>query len=458
VGGTLRAGAMNTLNFFLTLDTTASDTGPGPCGGNANLDCRGADADQPLEFDRQRDKLLQALAGLDGDIVGLNELENTPGVEPLLDPTRGIVAGLNAMPGVGPYGAIDTGVIGTDAIRVGLIYRTDKVVPVGPFKILNSTVDSRFIDTRSRPVLAQTFEEIATGARITVAVNHLKSKGSACADIDDPDAGDGQGNCNKTRENAAKALVDWLATDPTGSGDRDYLILGDLNSYAREDPITAVRSGPDDTLGTADDYTNLIAKYQGTYAHSYVFDGQAGYLDHALASPTMVGQVTGAADFHIDSDEPDVVDYDTSFKPPSQDALYEPNPYRASDHDPVVVGLDLLNFEFDGFQAPVDNPPLVNVVRAGAGVPVKFQLSGNLGLDVLFGTPSATEFRCVGGTPTDEVESTVPSGASGLQYDPLTNTYTYVLKTSKGWANQCRAFEITFDDGTYRRALFSLTR
>ena len=82
-GGTLRVAAMNTLNFFVTLDTTTSDTGPGPCGGNANLDCRGADADQPLEFQRQRDKLLAALSGLDGDVIGLNELENTPGAEPL---------------------------------------------------------------------------------------------------------------------------------------------------------------------------------------------------------------------------------------------------------------------------------------------------------------------------------------------------------------------------------------
>jgi hypothetical protein len=290
-----------------------------------------------------------------------------------------------------------------------------------------------------------------------VAVNHLKSKGSDCVDVGDPDAGDGQGNCNETRTAAARALVDWLATDPTGSGDRDYLIMGDLNSYAREDPITAVRAGADDVLGTADDNTNLIARYQGTYAHSYVFDGQAGYLDHALASPTLVGQVTGAADFHIDSDEPDVVDYDTSFKPPAEEALYEPNAYRASDHDPVVVGLDLLNFDFEGFQPPVDNPPLVNAVKAGAGVPVKFELSGNLGLGVLFGTPSATQLTCDGGASSDAVESTT-AGSSGLQYDPLTNTYTYVWKTNKQWAGQCRSFEITFDDGTYRRALFSFTR
>jgi predicted extracellular nuclease len=462
VGGTLRVAAMNTLNFFITPDYPTSDARDNKCGPANTLECRGADFIEPLEFTRQRTKLLQALIGLDGDIIGLNEIENSTGVEPLGDPINGVVAGLNAILGGGTYAYIDTGVIGTDAIRVGLIYKPAKVTPVGIYKILNSTIDPRFIDTRSRPVLAQTFEEVTSGARITVAVNHLKSKGSACTTIDplqfnDPDAGDGQGNCNGTRTRAAKALVDWLATDPTGSGDRDYLIMGDLNSYAQEDPIDAVKAGPDDLPGTADDYTNLIAKYQGLYAHSYVFDGQAGYLDHALASPTMVGQVTGAADWHINSDEPDVVDYDTSFKPPAQEALYEPNAYRSSDHDPVVVGLDLLNFEFDAFQAPIDNPPTLNTVKAGAGVPVKFQLSGDLGLDVVFGTPTANQFTCDLSGGSDAVEATI-AGKGGLQYDPATNTYTYVWKTERGWANQCRTFEITFDDGSYRQALFQFTR
>ncbi|HEX5015480.1 MAG TPA: ExeM/NucH family extracellular endonuclease [Candidatus Limnocylindrales bacterium] len=463
VGGTIRAAAMNTLNFFLTLDTTANDNGPGPCGGNQNLDCRGADADQPDEFPRQRTKLLQALAGLDADIIGLNEIENTPGVEPLLDPQRGIVAGLNDL-GVGPYAAIDTGVIGGDAIRVGLIYRSDVVTPVGTYKILDSSVDPRFIDTRNRPVLAQAFEVRATGARFTVAVNHLKSKGSACTGatappLDDPDQLDGQGNCPMTRKLAAEALVDWLATDPTGSGDRDYLILGDLNSYAREDPITAIRNGADDVPGTADDNTNLIAKYVGADAYSYVFDGQSGYLDHALASPTLVGQVTGATEWHINGDEPDILDYDTSFKPDAGDVLYEPNQYRTSDHDPVIVGLNPLNYQFTGFQSPVDNPPVVNGVKLGQSIPVKFQLSGDLGLGVLFGTPTATSQDCdaSGGLP-DPLETTATAGASGLQYDPTTNTYTYVWKTDKTWNPGCRTFEITFDDGTYRRALFQFTK
>jgi uncharacterized protein len=379
VGGNLKLAAMNTLNYFLTLDYPTGNPADNKCGPSQNVECRGADSDaNPPEFTRQRDKLLAALAGLNADVIGLNELENTTGVDPLGDPMNGIVTGLNAMPGVGPYDYIDTGVIGTDAIRVGLIYRSEKVVPIGEFEILDSSDDPRFIDTKSRPALAQTFEDLATGARFTVVVNHLKSKGSDCNDIGDPDAGDGQGNCNGTRTLAAQALVDWLASDPTGSGDPDFIIMGDLNSYAQEDPIDAVKAGADDTAGTDDDYTNLIFQYQGTYAYSYVFDGQFGYLDHALANSSMTSQVTGAADWHINADEPDLLDYDTSFKPPTQDAIYEPNAYRSSDHDPVIVGLDLdLNTMCNGLEATIVGTTGNDVINGTNGDDVIVGLGGN---------------------------------------------------------------------------------
>ena len=212
-----------------------------------------------------------------------------------------IVAGL---PG---YAYIDTGIIGTDAIKVGMIYRPSVVTPVGTFKLLTSAVDPRFIDTKSRPTMAQTFEVNASGARFTVALNHFKSKGSDCNDVGDPDLGDGQSNCSQTRRAAAEALVDWLATDPTGSNDPDFLIVGDLNSYAMEESIGEIKAGSDDTAGTSDDFINLVAGYTGAYAYSYTFDGQAGYLDHALANASLASQVTGVADWHINSDEPDVL-------------------------------------------------------------------------------------------------------------------------------------------------------
>jgi predicted extracellular nuclease len=332
VEGDVRVAAMNTLNYFLTPDYPSGNPLDNKCGPLQNVECRGADSDQPDEFTRQRTKLLAAIAGVDADVMGLNELENTTGVEPLAD----IVAGLG---GGGTYAYVNTGTIGTDAIKVGLIYKPAKVTPVGSYEILDSTDDPRFRDTLNRPVLAQTFDVVETGARFTVVVNHLKSKGSDCNAVGDPDVGDGQGNCNLTRKLAAEALVDWLATDPTGSGDPDFLIVGDLNSYAMEDPIDAVKAGPDDSAGTSDDYTNLVARELGTYAYSYVFDGQAGYLDHALSSASLSSYVTGVAEWHINADEPDVLDYDTSFKPPAVDALFEPNAFRSSDHDPVLVGL-----------------------------------------------------------------------------------------------------------------------
>jgi uncharacterized protein len=445
VGGTIRVAAMNTLNFFVTLDTTANDSGSGPCGGNANLDCRGADADQPLEFTRQRDKLLTALSGLNSDIIGLNELENTPNVEPLASITSG-------MPG---YDYINTGTIGTDAIKVGIIYRPAVVTPVGSFQILNSADDPRFIDTKSRPSLAQTFMVNATGAKFTVAINHLKSKGSPCDDVGDPDLDDGQGNCSQTRRAAAEALVDWLATDPTGSGDTDFIIMGDLNSYAQEDTIDEIKAGSDDVVGTNDDFTNLISHFHGAYAYSYTFDGAAGYLDHALANSSLFGQVTGAADWHINSDEPDIFDYDTTFKPPAQDALYEVNPYRTSDHDPVVVGLDPLHYNFTGFFQPIDNLPTVNSVKAGQAIPVKFSLSGFQGLDIFAaGYPTSQQITCASGTPLDDIEQTDGAGASGLSYDPIADQYHYVWKTNKSWAGTCRQLVVKLNDGTTYRANF----
>ncbi|MBS1115621.1 MAG: uncharacterized protein H6Q87_5 [candidate division NC10 bacterium] len=453
VGGNVRVAAVNTFNFFITQDYPTGSSLDNKCGPLQNLECRGADADQPQEFTRQRDKLLAAIAGLDADIVGLNELENTAGVDPLGDPTNGIVAGLNGMLGAGTYASVDTGLIGSDAIRVGLIYRPGKVAPVGAFKILDSSVDPRFIDTKSRPVLAQTFELLDSGARFTVAVAHLKSKGSDCNDVGDPDIGDGQGNCNQTRKAAAQALVDWLATDPTGSGDPDSLIIGDFSSYAREDPIDAIQAGSDDVAGTSDDYTNLIAQHQGPYAYSYHFDGQFGYLDHAFASSGLASSVTGTAYRHINADEPDLLDYDTTFKPSTQEALYEQNGFRSSDHDPVVIGMNLL-YSFTGFFQPVDNLPTFNAVKAGSGVPIKFSLDGDQGLNIFTtGYPRSQPVAC-DVSSVDAVEETVTAGSSSLSYDPTTDEYVYVWKTNKGWAGTCRQLVIQLTDGSKHYANF----
>ena len=315
----VKVASFNVLNYFTTIDD-----GDWICGPSEDMECRGADTTE--EYERQRDKIVSALAAMDADVVGLIEIENN-----LTDyPTADLVYWLNEALDATAYDYIATGAIGTDAIRQAFIYKPATVTPVGGYAVLDSTVDARFLDDYNRPALAQTFMDNATGGTFTVAVNHLKSKGSACDAIGDPDTGDGSGNCNLTRTAAAEALVDWLASYPTGSGDDDYLIIGDLNSYDKEDPIDVLLAGG---------YTDLVYEYLGEYAYSYVFDGAVGYLDHGLANGALVDRVTGATIWHINADEPDLIDYDMSYKLDAQDALYEDDAYRSSDHDPVIVGL-----------------------------------------------------------------------------------------------------------------------
>lgn len=334
VGGDVIAASMNLLNYFNTFDGLPDTVDNCTLGvGGAPADCRGADTQ--AEFDRQWPKTVAAVAKVDADVIGVNEIEND-GYGPD-SAIAHLVDRLNDELGAGTYAYVDvdarTGqpnALGTDAIKVGMLYKPGVVTPVGDTAALNSEafVNGGDDDPRSRPSLAQAFEVNATGGVFVADVNHLKSKGSAC---DTPDAGDGQGNCNDVRTAAAQELADWLAGDPTGTGDTDVLILGDLNSYAKEDPITTLQAAG---------YTNLVAEYLGPDAYSYVFDGQWGYLDHALASATLRSQVKGVAEYHINADEPSVLDYNTDFKTPNlQATLYAPDEFRVSDHDPVIVGL-----------------------------------------------------------------------------------------------------------------------
>ncbi|NNC75045.1 MAG: ExeM/NucH family extracellular endonuclease [Acidimicrobiia bacterium] len=318
VGGDVTVAAFNVLNYFTTLDL-----GSDVCGPASDQGCRGADTAD--EFTRQRDKIVSAIGQMDAAVVGLMEIENHPGDVPTAD----LVAGINAA-GFGPYDYIATGAVGIDAIRQAIIYQPGDVTPAGSYAVLDTSVDPTFNDDKNRAVVAQTFTDNGSGAVFTVAVNHLKSKGSACDDVGDPNADDGQGNCNGIRTAAAEAMATWLATDPTGSGSSDMLIIGDLNAYANEDPIVALENAG---------WTDLIEKFVGEGfedgAYSFNFFSQSGYLDHGLASPSILPKVTGAAFWHINADEPSGLDYNNY----NQAALYNPDPWRSSDHDPVLIGL-----------------------------------------------------------------------------------------------------------------------
>ncbi len=325
VGGTLKVAGFNLLNYFTTMDN-----GQPICGralvGRGGLDCRGANSAE--EFQRQRAKIIDALTALNADVVGLMELENNMSAS-----IQDLVAGLNDALGARTYAFIDTGTIGADAIKVGMIYKPATVTPSGAYKILDSTVAPSFIDTKNRPVLAQTFVEKSSGVAFTVAANHLKSKGSDCLDINDPDTNDGQGNCNQTRTKAAQALATWLASDPTGSGSTYFIIVGDINAYLNEDPITSLKRAG---------YADLIEHFAGSNSYSYVFQGQSGSLDHVLTSDSLTPLVTGAVNWHINADEPHVLDYNEEYKKPDQiTSLYSSEAARSSDHDPLLVGLCL---------------------------------------------------------------------------------------------------------------------
>jgi len=343
VAGGLRVASFNVLNYF---------NGDGQ-GGGFPTD-RGAHS--PAELVRQTAKIVDALTTLDADIIGLQELENDYG-EGARSAVQSLLDALNGEAGPGAYAYVDPGMarLGDDQIAVGLLYRTVAVrlAPGTTPRVLDTPTDLFRGEGSNRAVLAATFEVADAersdyGARLTVAVNHFKSKGlstlsadGACPENPNCDQNDGQGNWNRRRTRAAEALVDWLDGDPTGSKESDFLIIGDLNAYAMEDPVTTIEAAG---------YVNLLRQFGGSAPYSIAFDGQWGYLDHALASAGLAGQVGSAAIWHINADESSLLNYnDTILDPgeaafqakPASTELYAPNAYRSSDHDPVLIDINL---------------------------------------------------------------------------------------------------------------------
>ncbi|MBW6421353.1 ExeM/NucH family extracellular endonuclease [Rhizobium sp. XQZ8] len=314
-GGDLTVSSFNVLNYFTTLGDRGAVT--------------------EADFARQTAKIVDAMKTIDADVFGLEEIQNNGfGSESAI---ATLVDALNDAYGSDVYeyvtyedhatGATATK-LGTDAITSGLIYKTGELTLTGSDYL-------EFDDgamQRNRPSVLGTFEDKDTGEVFSVNANHFKSKGaSGLTDASDPnyDQDDGQSFWNDVRTDAANQLTEWLASDPTKSGDSDVLVIGDLNSYMNEDPIQAIEAAG---------YANIVKDMIGDDAFSYIFDGQWGTLDHGLASETLAGQVTGATEWHINSQEPNLLAYSTEFKDPG---FYSADPYAASDHDPLIIGLKL---------------------------------------------------------------------------------------------------------------------
>ncbi len=333
LGGNFKVASLNVLNYFTTLNdgSNSTTTGQGPRGANT-----------AEELVRQEAKIVNAIVAMEADVVGLLEIENDVTSAPLAT----LVDAVNAELGSDVYGYIYTGQVGGDAITNALIYKTETANPLGDVDILD---DSAFTDPLSsggdlnRPAVTQTFEHVESGEVVTVSVNHLKSKGSLSGLAVDEDQGDGAGNNNGTREAAAEYLADHLATDPTGSGSNNILIVGDLNSYAQEDPINALRD---------QGYSDIAYDALGSDARSYVFDGQTGTLDYVMGSGDLLDDIAGVTEWHINADEADAIDYELSIR--SNDGGFEfgtrnpdiyngENAARNSDHDPVIVAFGFEN-------------------------------------------------------------------------------------------------------------------
>jgi uncharacterized protein len=355
VGGNLKVASFNVLNYFTTFGdgtTAGGQSGQGCAPSGTTADCRGAD--NAAEFVRQRAKIVAAIQALDADVVGLMEIQNNGDTA-----AQNLVDALNAATAPGTWAVVPApSFTGTDAIRVAMIHRPARVSRLG-----GALSDADPV--HNRPPMAQTFQLLANGERFSVVVNHFKSKSCNDAAGAELDQGDGQGCYNARRTAQAQRLLSFIAQVQAAAADDDVLVIGDLNAYGLEDPIFALTSA-----GLVDQARRFAAA-----PYSYVFDGEAGTLDHGLASTTLSSRVVGAAHWKINADEPSVIDYNTEFKP--QD-LYSATPYRSSDHDPLLVGIDLQGpqaqtIRFDPLADQATGAPAVALVAsASSGLPVVF--------------------------------------------------------------------------------------
>ena len=268
--------------------------------------------DTEAEHQKQRQKVSQALALINADIYGFVEVERGQSA------LKELAADLHKNTGRNFTYINDGGSAQGSYTKSGYVYCSDKVKPRYQLQINNTGVDYR--------KFMQCFEELATGERFIFSLNHFKAK-SGNGSGDNADQGDGQGNYNGDRVREAESVLAEYQTISTVVEDPDILIMGDLNAYAKEDPIRVLTEG-----GMKD----LHRVFHADSSYSYTYHSEAGYLDHALCSASMLPQVTGMVAYHINSDERDCYTYDGSCN--------DGTIFRYSDHDPILVGLRLQKY------------------------------------------------------------------------------------------------------------------
>jgi 5'-nucleotidase len=329
VGGDIRLASFNVLNYFVHF------------GGDA----RGAEDEAGLA--RQQAKIVSAISALDADVVALEEIENSARFEDN-DPQlalRRLVAALNARDGAGTWDYVRSpaelpAAAQQDFITTAIIFKPAAVTPRGASRSIND----ESVWFNAREPIAQTFT--AGDATFTVVANHFKSKSTSdSATGDNADSGDGQGAFNGDRVRQARSLASFVAGLKADSGSDDVLLLGDFNAYTQEDPMRAL-------------YDESYVDLNDNGKSSYVFGGESGSLDHAVASPSLAERVTGVDVWEVNSHESFAFQYD------GFPTFYAANPYRASDHNPIVVGLstaadgpvDLTLLSINDFHGRLESP------------------------------------------------------------------------------------------------------
>ncbi|KUM37731.1 multifunctional nuclease/2',3'-cyclic-nucleotide 2'-phosphodiesterase/5'-nucleotidase/3'-nucleotidase [Arthrobacter sp. EPSL27] len=337
VGGNLKIASFNVLNYFpttgdqLTGCTYYTDRAGNPITVRGGCDARGAANAENLQ--RQQDKIVSAISKSGADVVSLMEIENSAQFGKNRDAALAtLVDALNIpTPGIWDYVRTPANappLADEDMIRTAFIFKKAAAEPVGESVIHNDTVAF----ANARKPLAQVFKPAGAGddKKFIAIANHFKSKGSA-ATPEDTDKG--QGASNLARVAQAKSLLAFSNELQTAKGTDKVFLIGDFNAYAKEDPINVF---------TAAGYVNQDEKARnadGSAKHSYLFGGLVGSLDHILASPAADAVVTGADIWNINSVESVALEY-SRYNNNVTD-YYAPDQFRASDHDPVVVGLDL---------------------------------------------------------------------------------------------------------------------
>ena len=321
VPGALKVASFNLENLFTTLDA-----GQDACGPQQNFSCRGAD--NALELERQMDKLVLAINGANAAVMGLQELENNAKAS-----ISALVTALNEAAGLKRWHFIDTGILGDDVIKVGIIYQPALLTPEGPHAILNSAANPAFKERQHRLVVAQTFKD-ANQNRFNLATVHFKSKSCSDAEGENQDQNDGQGCFNAARQEVSHLVADWLDSDPTGQGAAATFLVGDFNAYAFEDPmVTLADKG----------YKNMAASFLGSHNWTASFRGMVGALDHILANQAAQKLVKGVAQWHINSTAVYQFDYNTELLDedfPRPEGFYYLDPFASSDHDLVMAGFE----------------------------------------------------------------------------------------------------------------------